>query len=255
MGRKYTTKEFIAQARQKHGNRFNYDKTIYLNSHTKITVTCNLHGDWEVTPDAHKRGNGCPRCKIEKIAKCNRISLENVLINFKTVHKDLYDYSLIKEYNKAHDKLQIICRKHGIFEQSYANHNSGKGCPACAKNGFRPDKPGHLYVLKSGNVIKIGITNREVKDRLKSISRTSGIDFCIYLDLYFENGKVASELEKFAIHHLQEKYSKMNKNFDGYTECFLNVDTYYLLDVINRFLIYYHHNDTEKELQCLILTH
>ena len=62
---------------------------------------------------------------------------EEVVFEFKNVHKDIngdgiYDYSLF-EYETTHKKDKIICLKHGIFEQSAANHLRGQGCPECYK--------------------------------------------------------------------------------------------------------------------------
>ena len=41
-------------------------------------------------------------------------------------HGDKYDYSLVI-YEKSRDKIKIICKKHGIFEQEPANHTRGQG--------------------------------------------------------------------------------------------------------------------------------
>jgi len=48
----------------------------------------------------------------------------------KKVHNNLYVYSN-SIYNGMHKKLIIICRKHGKYSQSPANHLAGKGCPKC----------------------------------------------------------------------------------------------------------------------------
>jgi hypothetical protein len=49
------------------------------------------------------------------------------------VHGNTYDYSLIN-YNGAHSKVKIICKNHGIFEQSPNGHLSGAGCPICKES-------------------------------------------------------------------------------------------------------------------------
>lgn len=56
--------EFIAEAKEVHGNTYSYDKTVYTNSVTKLTITCREHGDFTMKPDNHKRrGQGCPSCR------------------------------------------------------------------------------------------------------------------------------------------------------------------------------------------------
>jgi len=46
-------------------------------------------------------------------------------------HGDRYNYKLV-EYKNARTKVQIICHKHGVFEQKASNHiNLKQGCPKC----------------------------------------------------------------------------------------------------------------------------
>ena len=42
----------------------------------------------------------------------------------------MYDYCDVK-YVNAISKVEIICDKHGTFNQTPNNHLSGKGCPIC----------------------------------------------------------------------------------------------------------------------------
>lgn len=46
---------------------FNYDKVKYVNSHTKVIIICQLHGNVEVNPtDFIRSKHGCPECAIAK---------------------------------------------------------------------------------------------------------------------------------------------------------------------------------------------
>jgi very-short-patch-repair endonuclease len=49
---------------------------------------------------------------------------------FKKVHGDKYDYSKVI-YTKMHDKVPIICPKHGEFLQTPSKHLKGQGCRLC----------------------------------------------------------------------------------------------------------------------------
>jgi hypothetical protein len=49
------------------------------------------------------------------------------------VHKNKYDYSLV-DYKKSSEKLIIICKEHGPFEQRASNHLRGRGCYSCKKS-------------------------------------------------------------------------------------------------------------------------
>ncbi len=49
---------------------------------------------------------------------------------FKLIHGDTYDYSLVNYINNI-TKIQIICKIHGIFEQTPHHHKRGGGCSRC----------------------------------------------------------------------------------------------------------------------------
>lgn len=51
----------------------------------------------------------------------------------KTIHNNLYDYSMTEEPKTCKDKVCIICPKHGKFYMSLDNHVNGKQCcPKCS---------------------------------------------------------------------------------------------------------------------------
>lgn len=61
-----TTEEFIEKAKILCNNKYSFEKTIYLNSSTKIIVTCPIHGDFLITPNDFLSGKGCPHCRDSK---------------------------------------------------------------------------------------------------------------------------------------------------------------------------------------------
>jgi hypothetical protein len=58
--------EFIEKANKIYGALYNYNKADYINSRTKLEITCNTHGSFFKTPNNHLRGQGCPSCYKEK---------------------------------------------------------------------------------------------------------------------------------------------------------------------------------------------
>ena len=66
MAKKLTTQEFIKRARTAHGNRYNYDKVEYINSHTKVCIICPIHGEFWQIPSDHYSGHGCNKCRKTK---------------------------------------------------------------------------------------------------------------------------------------------------------------------------------------------
>jgi len=59
--------------------------------------------------------------------------LKEFLSKAHTKYGDLYDYSLV-DYKQSHKKIKIICKKHGIFEKTPAEHLYGSGnCKKCVQ--------------------------------------------------------------------------------------------------------------------------
>lgn len=125
------TESFIARSRQVHGNRYVYDKTIYVSNHKKVIITCREHGDFLQEPSNHINGAGCPMCKGELITKRQTKTIDDFIKEANDVHGvGTYDYKLVK-YTGGHAKVDIICPKHGIFSQMAYSHLQGVGCPHC----------------------------------------------------------------------------------------------------------------------------
>ena len=57
-----TIEEFISRAKDSNGDIYDYSKSNYISAHTKIIITCNQHGDFEIDPFNHLKGYGCPTC-------------------------------------------------------------------------------------------------------------------------------------------------------------------------------------------------
>lgn len=52
----------------------------------------------------------------------------------KKIHGDRYDYSLVI-YVNGRTIVDIICKEHGIFQQTPSNHLGGQNCPVCMNKG------------------------------------------------------------------------------------------------------------------------
>ena len=53
MSIKLTPEEFITKVKKRHGDKYSFEKTNYINMRTKVIVTCNIHSyDFTVFPDA-----------------------------------------------------------------------------------------------------------------------------------------------------------------------------------------------------------
>lgn len=54
--------EFIKQAIQVHGKKYDYSKVEYLNCKQEVCIICPEHGEFWQTPDNHLQGKGCKMC-------------------------------------------------------------------------------------------------------------------------------------------------------------------------------------------------
>lgn len=127
-----TTEEFIAKAKQRHGEKFTYENTVYTRSNRKVKINCREHGEFEQQANSHLLGNGCPVCGKLKNHTSTRKTTSKFIEEAKKIHGDKYDYSKVK-YENTHSKVCLICKVegHGEFEQEPNSHLRGSGCPKC----------------------------------------------------------------------------------------------------------------------------
>ncbi|MBK7692752.1 MAG: hypothetical protein IPI30_00160 [Saprospiraceae bacterium] len=105
-----------------HLGKYNYSKVHYVNNSTKVTITCNEHGDFTQTPMKHLQGQGCRIC-----AGNSNHSLNSFIEKAKIVHANKFNYEKSKFVN-VKTKIVLTCPVHGDFEQIPSEHLSGYGC-------------------------------------------------------------------------------------------------------------------------------
>jgi very-short-patch-repair endonuclease len=113
IGLNKTTDEFIKEAKEVHGDKYDYSLVDYFDSREKIKIICKNHGEFIQSPNMHLRNNGCPICCESKGEKLVRVFLLENKINFIQQHKfndcknilplpfDFYlpDYNICIEYD------------------------------------------------------------------------------------------------------------------------------------------------------------
>ena len=149
---KLTTEGFIKRAKEIHDNKYDYSKVDYKSIHTKITIVCFTHGEFEQIPNDHLKGKGCPKCGLERL-ELRRGTTEGFITKAKEVHGNKYDYSKA-DYKNNHTKVTIICSIHGEFEQRPSSHLQGQGCPTC-NVGFSSDSK--LSLLSDSDVEHLSV--------------------------------------------------------------------------------------------------
>ena len=129
--KKKTTEEFIKQAKEIHGNKYDYSKTEYINKRTKVCIICPEHGEFWQRPTDHINGNGCYECGRKRCTG-KKVTTESFVKEAAQIHDNKYDYSKVK-YVDSKTKVCIICPEHGEFWQLPSAHLNGQGCPKCKK--------------------------------------------------------------------------------------------------------------------------
>ena len=119
--------DFLKKAKEVHGDLYDYSLVDYKNNKTKVKIICKEHGVFEQRPDNHLYcKGGCPFCY-----GTHKKSKESFILDAILIHGDLYDYSLV-DYKNNKTKVKIICKEHGVFEQTPLNHIINKnGCYKC----------------------------------------------------------------------------------------------------------------------------
>lgn len=145
-----TKSEFIQKAAEIHNGIYDYSLVNYINNSTPVDIICNQHGIFQQKPSSHLNGNGCLKCKGDKIAAKNIKENQELFKKDKTlwfitearkIHGDKYIYDKAS-YKKSAKETIIICPIHGEFLQTPNSHLGGCGCEKCGKDKlsilFRP---------------------------------------------------------------------------------------------------------------------
>lgn len=123
---------FFKRVHDKFAGKFSYSKSEYLSSNKdKILVTCSIHGDFPITPNAHEnsKDGGCMGCRKQTLRGKFGLSRDEFIQRCKEVHSD-YTYGSTV-YKNMQTKITVTCKRHGDFEISPNNFLKGYGCTAC----------------------------------------------------------------------------------------------------------------------------
>ena len=197
----YTTTEFIEKARQRHGDKYSYDRCVYVGSRTKLVVTCSDHGDFDVVGASHLNGNGCAKCVQATSKTAQTYTTEAYVAKCKEKFGDLYDYSETV-YVFSKDKVKIRCREHGIFEKAACLHLFGRGCPSCGKEKGIKDRVG----IKMGKAI---VDTEDLVERARALHGDKYCyDYANYIDCETKVDLTCPDHGPFAMlprHHVNPK--------------------------------------------------
>ena len=214
-----TTEEYIHRAKEVHGDKYDYSKTVYKSNKSKVVITCKKHGDFEQVARNHLKGSGCRLCYYESMSESRAFTLSQFIEKSKAVHGDTYDYSLV-DYKSCRTPVKIICKKHGIFEQVPVDHfYSGSGCPKCAKESHGEKRIRKW--LETKDIVYVAQKRfkdlKDVKDlsydfylpMQKTVIEFNGEQHYKHNNFFHQNGR---SLKKQQYHDiLKRNFAKLNK--------------------------------------------
>lgn len=232
-----TKEAFLIKAKEKHGDKYNYEYVDFETSEDKILIYCNCGKSFTQVANSHLSGRGCPYCAVISSSSSHLYNTETFIKLSKERHGNKFDYSLV-EYKHNSDKIKIKCKKHNlIFTQTaYIHLQSNGGCPVCRYENAKPrwsksewvssqnERISKLYIVKfkteTTEFIKIGITHTSINKRLYPILRKIGGTM--------EKIKVIESSDAGLIYDLELKSKRELKNyrfihnldFSGKTECY-----------------------------------
>lgn len=117
----------IKQFEEAHGDKYDYSLVEYKGIHENIKIICPVHGEFEQSPNSHKRGFGCKDCRTDLL----RDDLDSMIAKLPEEFKS-YDFSKAL-YKDSVTKIIVICNECGEeFEQIPRSLIQGHGCKACS---------------------------------------------------------------------------------------------------------------------------
>jgi predicted nucleic-acid-binding Zn-ribbon protein len=152
MARVFTTEEFVAKATKIHSGRYSYDKAVYVNQNTSITVTCKKHGDYPVRPITHFLGHNCRKCANEqKLGKERQKTTQSLARKLAQENGELF-YSGVpcrKCSNTVRYSANNGCKECAILGRQISNqkHNATKRKEVKQANVYREDKNIQKWIL------------------------------------------------------------------------------------------------------------
>ena len=204
--KKLTTDEFIKRAKEIHGDEYDYSNTEYVNSDSRVSIKCILHDhEFKLRASNHLRQEfgGCNICSNNNFINLMTRTNEEFINKASIKHNNIYDYSLTK-YTHCHDKIIVVCKKHGKFTQQADSHVKGAGCPSC--NTYRNEND-------CRNIMEDITGEKFIKDKPKFLCGLEYDGYNSNLNLAFEyNGVQHYEYVPFFHNNNEVNLNKQKRN-------------------------------------------
>jgi hypothetical protein len=228
----------IALFWQIHGNCYDYSELPEVfTAREALPIRCTIHGIFMQPHYTHISGGGCPRCADAANGLRRRNTKEAFITKARTLYKDKYDYSQVV-YKRGHQKVTILCPKHGPFQQEPFSHTAKKapaGCPKCSAQARAQEwaerydgQSCTLYLLRffSGDeeFFKVGVTTLSISHRYSHGGKRGGYNYELLAQHTSTNAIRISEWEQSILDSFAHLHYKPKRPFQGQTECFSSAD-------------------------------
>lgn len=188
-----------------------YPQELYKGSLIPIVYTCSKEHTWKTTPNSILQGSSCPYCSGKRT------------YTPKEYADKIKPIIPLEDYSDGRLLILHQCPEGHEWKARPSHILTGKGCPHCAKYGFKMDKPAIFYYLKifNENIIyyKIGVTGDSIKNRF---SKDNDKTFVPIKIINFATGKEAKEYEQTLLlkhnHHRSKNLNWLKSK--GNTELF-----------------------------------
>lgn len=229
-----TTEKFINDAKLVHGNRYNYSKVNYVNSHTPVKIICPEHGEFEQNPTYHLDGCGCQKCAM--IVSHYEDELFNFISSLITDEIIRDDRSVLSTINQSLDiyipSKKIAFEFDGLYwhcEVKKNNHYHLTKTRECLKKDvqlihiFEDEWIYKKEIVKSRIKNLLGVSDIKIYARkctIKEINNKQCKEFCEKNHLQgFVNGKYA-----LGLYYNEElvsimQFGLLRKNLGSKNEC------------------------------------
>jgi very-short-patch-repair endonuclease len=231
-----TTEEFIKEAKEVHGDKYDYSLVEYTNNYTKVKIICPTHGVFEQSTSSHLNGCCCPSCShstsfsedyIASFLKYNNITFEKNtrnIISPKEIDLYLPDYKIGIEINGIYWHSQLAGKDR--------NYHINK-TKLCEKKGIRLIHFLDNEIKQRPNTVKSilnSITNmnkRRLYGRKCVIREINNATKISFLEKYHLQGNDTSSIRLGLFHNNKlcmvmtfnrGNISGNNKSYNGYYE-------------------------------------
>ena len=160
--KKLTKEEYVAKARAKWGDAYDYSESVYVACLSPITIRCIKHNHYftvqagnHISTKQRRFSAGCPICAQERLTAARALRENSIMAQIKKIRASKpkktsqeifiekakaqypdYDYSKV-EYKDRDTSVTLICPKHGVFAirpRTLLSKEKGKqphGCWEC----------------------------------------------------------------------------------------------------------------------------